>query len=51
LQATEALKWLLGVSQTENTKLIECDFPALHFREHMVRKNPRCTFCGRPPAS
>jgi molybdopterin/thiamine biosynthesis adenylyltransferase len=46
LQTTEALKLILGLSPASGGKLWQCQFPALHFSESVVRKNPECWLCG-----
>jgi molybdopterin-synthase adenylyltransferase len=47
LQTTEALKLILGLNQSSSGKLFQCHFPALHFHEHIVKKNPNCPLCGQ----
>lgn len=45
LLATETIKFLLGLSRPSG-KLLLCQFPALHFSEQVVRKDPQCVVCG-----
>jgi len=47
LQATEAIKLILGLSGSSTGKLLHCQFPTLHFSERPVRKDPQCNLCGR----
>jgi molybdopterin/thiamine biosynthesis adenylyltransferase len=47
LQATEAIKLILGLASFSVGKLLSCQFPALHFSERPVRKDPQCNLCGR----
>ncbi len=48
LQATEALKLLLGLNQTLARKLWQCHFTPLYFSEHLIEKKPQCPLCGKP---
>jgi len=47
LQATEALKLLLGQGRPMVGRLLLFDALTLEFREVPVRKNPRCAVCSR----
>ncbi|MGH7964503.1 MAG: HesA/MoeB/ThiF family protein [Candidatus Binatia bacterium] len=47
LQATEAMKLVLGLDQPSRGKLWRCQFPGLHFYESMVKKDPACLLCGQ----
>jgi molybdopterin-synthase adenylyltransferase len=47
LQATEAIKFILGLTHPPVDKLLLCQFPALHFSERLVRKDPQCKLCAR----
>jgi molybdopterin-synthase adenylyltransferase len=47
LQATEAIKLMLGLPRSSTGKLLHCQFPTLHFSERPVRKDPQCNLCGR----
>jgi sulfur-carrier protein adenylyltransferase/sulfurtransferase len=46
LQATEALKLLLGVGAPLVGRLLTYDALAGHFRELQLRRDPSCTACG-----
>ncbi|MBI2346230.1 MAG: molybdopterin-synthase adenylyltransferase MoeB [Deltaproteobacteria bacterium] len=48
-QATEAVKWILGIGQSLVGRLILIDALPLKFRELMVPKNPTCPLCGDEP--
>jgi molybdopterin-synthase adenylyltransferase len=45
LLATEAIKFILGLS-CPSGRLLFCQFPALHFSEPIVPKDPQCAVCG-----
>ena len=45
LQATEAIKLILGLHHASSGKLLHCQFPALHFSESIVKKDPGCPLC------
>ncbi len=47
LQATEAIKLILGLPRSSTAKLLHCQFPTLHFSQRLVRKDPQCDLCGR----
>src|SRR5262245_4948606 len=47
LQATEALKFILGLPRASTGKLLHCQFPTLYFSERPVRKDPQCNLCGQ----
>lgn len=47
LLATETIKFILGLSPSFTGKLLLCRFPALHFSEQIVRKDPQCKLCGQ----
>jgi molybdopterin/thiamine biosynthesis adenylyltransferase len=47
LQATEAIKFILGLSHSSG-RLLVCQFPTLHFSEQVVEKDPQCKLCGQP---
>ena len=49
LQATEALKFLLGLGRLLTDRLLTFDALTLRFREVPVRRNPRCRLCGERP--
>ena len=44
-QATEALKVIVAADQESVPKLLQCTFPAFHFTEHGVEKDPQCSLC------
>jgi adenylyltransferase/sulfurtransferase len=46
LQATEALKYFVGVGDLLKGRLLCCDFQDMRFLEVRVRKDPRCPACG-----
>jgi adenylyltransferase/sulfurtransferase len=49
LQATEALKLLLGVGRSLAGRLLLYDALALEFREIALRRDPACPLCGESP--
>jgi adenylyltransferase/sulfurtransferase len=49
IQATEALKLLLGLGSPLLGRLLLYDALAMRFREMTVRKNPDCPICGTHP--
>jgi adenylyltransferase/sulfurtransferase len=49
LQATEALKLLLGVGRSLAGRLLLYDALALTFREIALRRDPACPLCGDSP--
>ncbi len=49
LQATEVLKFLLGIGEGLAGRLVIYDALALTFRELRLRKDPDCPVCGRAP--
>ena len=48
LQATEALKWLLGIGETLVGRLLLYDALSQHFRTLTFRRTPGCPACGDP---
>ncbi len=44
-QTTEALKVIVAADQESVPKLLQCTFPAFHFTEHIVEKDPQCSLC------
>jgi molybdopterin-synthase adenylyltransferase len=46
LQATEAIKYLLGVGNLLTGRLLTYDSAALTFREIPLQRNPHCPVCG-----
>src|SRR5213078_3451658 len=49
IQATEAVKLILGVGEPLIGRLLLYDALALRFRELKLRKNPECPVCGAHP--
>ena len=49
IQATEAIKLLLGIGETLVGRLLLYDALAMRFREMRVRKDPDCPVCGTHP--
>jgi len=50
IQATEALKLLLGIGESLGGRLLHYDALRLRFREIKLRKDPRCPVCGENPS-
>jgi len=49
IQATEAIKLLLGIGQTLIGRLLLYDALTMKYREMKLRKNPDCPICGSHP--
>jgi adenylyltransferase/sulfurtransferase len=49
IQATEAVKLILGTGQPLVGRLVLYDALAMTFREFRVRRNPKCPVCGDHP--
>jgi adenylyltransferase/sulfurtransferase len=49
--ATEVVKIILGLNQSDGAKLFRCEFPDLRFHVQRVWKNPDCSRCGRASLS
>ena len=49
IQATEALKLILGSGESLIGRLLLIDALAMRFRELKLRKNPACPVCGKHP--
>jgi len=49
IQATEAIKALLGTGELLKGRLLTYDALAMSFREYKVRRDPRCALCGDNP--
>lgn len=47
LQATEAIKYLLGVGELLTGRLLTYDSASMKFREISLGKNPHCPACGQ----
>ena len=50
LQATEVLKYLLGVGKLLTDRLLMFNGLGLQFREVEVKRNPNCRICGQEPS-
>ncbi len=50
IQATEAVKLILGVGETLVGRLMLYDALAMRFRELKLRRNPECPVCGDNPS-
>jgi len=48
LQATEALKWILGIGDPLVGRLLMIDALAMEVREIVVDRDPECPACGAP---
>ena len=49
IQATEALKLLLGIGESLSSRLLLIDALSMSFREVRLKKNPSCPLCGDNP--
>jgi molybdopterin/thiamine biosynthesis adenylyltransferase/rhodanese-related sulfurtransferase len=49
LQATEAIKLLLGKGEPLNGRLLQYDSMGMKFRTFKLRRNPSCPVCGEHP--
>jgi len=49
IQATEVIKWLLGLGQSLVGRLMVYDVLTMRFRELPLRQDPRCALCGDTP--
>jgi adenylyltransferase/sulfurtransferase len=49
IQATEAIKVILGIGQTLRGRLLTYDALEMSFREYRVQRDPRCAVCGDRP--
>jgi molybdopterin/thiamine biosynthesis adenylyltransferase/rhodanese-related sulfurtransferase len=49
IQATEAVKLILGRGQTLRGRLLAYDALEMSFREYRVQRDPRCAVCGDRP--
>jgi len=50
IQATEAIKLLIGAGDTLVGRLLLYDALEMRFREMRLRKDPRCPICGEQPS-
>ncbi|HVG02317.1 MAG TPA: ThiF family adenylyltransferase [Nitrospira sp.] len=46
IQATEALKLILGIGRPLTDRILDFDARSMVFREISVKRNPRCPLCG-----
>lgn len=49
VQATEAVKLVLGIGETLKGRLLVYDALAMRFRELQIRRDPACPVCGEHP--
>ena len=49
IQATEALKYFLGIGESLSSRLLLVDALSMTFREVRLKKNPNCPLCGDHP--
>lgn len=49
IQATEAIKFLLGRGELLTNRLLTYNAMRMRFREVPIRKNPKCPICGENP--
>ena len=49
IQATEALKLILGIGESLSSRLILIDALSMTFREVKLKRNPACPLCGDSP--
>ncbi len=49
IQATEAIKLILGKGQPLLGRLLRCDAMEMTFREYNIPKDPHCPLCGPQP--
>ena len=49
IQATEAVKVLLGIGETLIGRLLTYDALGMRFREVKLRRDPNCPLCGTSP--
>jgi len=49
IQATEAIKLILGIGEPLTDRLMTFDAQKMEFREIRIRKNPKCPVCGEDP--
>jgi molybdopterin/thiamine biosynthesis adenylyltransferase len=48
IQATEAIKYIVGMGELLTDRLLNYDGLAMKFTEFTVKKDPACAHCGRP---
>jgi molybdopterin/thiamine biosynthesis adenylyltransferase len=49
IQATEALKLMMGIGQSLTSRLLLIDALSMNFREVKLKRNPKCPLCGDNP--
>jgi hypothetical protein len=49
IQATEAIKLLIGIGEPLIGRLLTYDALGMRFREVKLRRDPRCPVCGERP--
>jgi adenylyltransferase/sulfurtransferase len=49
IQATEALKYFLGIGESLSSRLLLIDALSMTFREVKLKRNPACPLCGDHP--
>jgi adenylyltransferase/sulfurtransferase len=49
IQATECIKWLLGLGRSLIGRLVLYDALPMRFRELPLRRDPQCALCGNAP--
>jgi adenylyltransferase/sulfurtransferase len=49
IQATEALKYFLGIGESLSSRLLLIDALSMTFREVRLKRNPACKLCGDNP--
>ncbi len=50
IQATEALKYLIGKGELLTNRLLIFDALKMKFRDVAIKKNPKCPICGENPS-
>lgn len=50
VQATEAVKLMLGIGEPLIGRLLTYDALGMRFREVKLRRDPRCPLCGAHPS-
>ena len=48
IQATEVIKYLVGMGQLLTNRLLSYDGLAMKFTEFSIKRDPACAHCGRP---
>ena len=49
IQATEALKLMIGIGESLSSRLLLIDALSMNFREVKIKRNPNCPLCGNNP--